>query len=408
MKISTIVVAAALVIPTRVAVADVITDWNEKAVTLVTKMSSEDAERVIVMVHVAMFDAVNSIERRYRPYLVQMPAAPTTSKEAAATAAAGAVLMGLLPQATTEVTKETSAYLAAIPDGEARSAGIELGKAVAAKILEARADDGSNAPDAYRPRAKAGVYVPTALTRGSVWPNVKPFALNSASQFRSQPPVALNSEQYAADFNEIKRLGGKTSTERSAQQTENARFWLAAGPVIYYPVVRQLAAAKTQNVVDSARFMALVAVARSDAFIAVFDAKYAYEFWRPLTAIRNGDIDDNPATERDPTWQPIADTPMHPEYPCAHCTMSATIAGVVETVFGTADVPELTLTSPTMPGVTHRWTSMRAFIDEVAEARIFAGFHYRFSTRAGQELGRNVGEYVAKSAMQPAVTAEVR
>jgi hypothetical protein len=183
---------------------------------------------------------------------------------------------------------------------------------------------------------------------------------------------------------------------------------LAPGPVIYYPVVRQVAAAAKLDLLDSARFMALVAMARNDAFVAVFDAKYHYDFWRPITAIRNGDIDDNPNTERDATWQPIDNTPLHPEYPCAHCIMAATMSSVVEALFGTADVPEVTLTSPTAPGVTHRWTNMWALTDEVSQARIWAGFHYRFSTRVGEDMGRKIGQYVVKNIMRPAPVADAR
>jgi len=150
------------------------------------------------------------------------------------------------------------------------------------------------------------------------------------------------------------------------------------------------------------------AVAAADAYIAVMDAKYHYEFWRPITAIRNGDLDDNPATERDPTWQPLGATPMHPEYPCAHCIHSAALAAVVETIFGTADVPELVLTSTTAPGVTHRWTNMWVYANEVADARIFAGFHYRFSNRVGQDMGRKIGEHAVKNVMQPVSGAGAR
>jgi hypothetical protein len=146
---------------------------------------------------------------------------------------------------------------------------------------------------------------------------------------------------------------------------------------------------------------ALMAVARADSMIAVFEAKYHYQFWRPATAIRNGDNDDNPATERDASWQPIGDTPMHPEYPCAHCILAASMTGVVEALFGSAEVPEVATTSPSLPGVTHRWTNMRALDTEVAEARIWAGFHYRFSTRVGQDMGRKIGGYTVKSVMQP-------
>jgi PAP2 superfamily len=389
--------------------ADVISDWNEKTVAFVTarQLPPPQAERVMAMVHVAMFDAVNSIDRRYRPAITQVPSPETTSKEAAAAAAAGTVLVGLYPEAA-ELTEAVVAYLAAMPNGETQSAGVHLGKAVAAQILQSRANDGSQAADAYRPKVKPGVYVPTALTVGSTWPGLKPFVLKSASQFRPQPPISLRSEQWTADYSEIKQFGARMSSKRSARQTEDARFWLAPGPIIYYPVVRQVSAAKRLDVVDSARFMALVALARNDAFIAVFDAKYHYEFWRPMTAIRNADIDGNPNTERDATWQPIDATPMHPEYPCAHCIMSGTIASVVESLFGTADVPEVTLTSPTAPGVTRRWSNLWAMSDEVSQARIWAGFHYRFSTIVGQDMGRSIGQYAVKSIMQPANTSARR
>ena len=162
------------------------------------------------------------------------------------------------------------------------------------------------------------------------------------------------------------------------------------------------------SVIDSARFMALTAVAGTDAAIAVFDAKYHYEFWRPITAIRNGDQDDNPSTERDATWQPIDATPMHPEYPCAHCIISGAVASVVEAALGTANIPEVAMTSPTAPGVTHRWTDIRAYNDEISYARIWAGFHYRFSVRVGQDMGRKIGAYVVNNLMQPVTTTGAR
>jgi hypothetical protein len=161
------------------------------------------------------------------------------------------------------------------------------------------------------------------------------------------------------------------------------------------------------DLLDSTRFMALASVAAVDAVIAVFDAKYKYEFWRPITAIRNGDIDGNPATERDATWQPIDATPMHPEYPCAHCILSSSLAAVIEGLLGGEEIPEVSLTSPFAPGVTHRFTNLRVYTDEVANARICAGFHYRFSTIAGREMGQKIGAYVVKSVMQPVQSAMV-
>jgi hypothetical protein len=403
-----LVIMASCVWTTSVS-ADVISDWNETAVGVVTarQVPPPQAERIMAMVHVAMFDAVNAIERRYQPVIARVPSPMTASSEAAAATAAGTVLVGLYPE-DAEINATMAAYLAAVPSSEAKSAGIRLGETVAAQVLAARAEDGSQAPDAYRPKAKAGVYIPTALTVGSTWPHVKPFVLTSASQFRPQPPIPFGSDQWAVDYNEIKLLGACTSSQRSARQNEDARFWLTPGPVIYYPLVRQLATAKKLDLVDSARFMALVALARNDAFVAVFDAKYHYEFWRPITAIRNGDIDENPNTERDATWQPIDNTPMHPEYPCAHCIMVGTIASVVEQLFGTADVPEVTLTSPSAPGVTHRWTNMWTLTEEVSQARIWAGFHYRFSTKVGQDMGRKIGQYVVDNAIRPANITSAR
>jgi hypothetical protein len=385
------------------ASADVITDWNEKAVAFLTKraMLPPQAERVVASMHLAMFDAVNSIERRYTPYLTQLSGEKGASKQAAAAAAAGKVLAALLPNGGEDVTPALTEYLTGVPAGADKSAGIALGEAVAAKMLVARANDGAARPDAYRPKAKPGVYVPTPITASSMWPNVTPFAMTSPSQFRPQPPIPLTGDEWARDYNEIKQLGARDSTKRSARQTEDARFWLMTGPVSYYPMVRQLVAAKNMDLIDSARFMALASTAAADAFIAVFDAKYHYDFWRPITAIRNGDIDDNAATELDATWQPIANTPMHPEYPCAHCISSAAIASVIESTLGSADVPEVAMTSPTAPGVTHRWTNVWAYADEVAMARIYAGFHYRFSARVGQDMGRQIAQHVVKTILQP-------
>jgi len=392
------------------ASANVITDWDEKAVAVVTPMSSLGgtspymAVRMMGMVHAAMFDAVNSIEQRYRPYVVQLPANPQTSKEAAAAAAAATILATIDAKTAGEMKTALASYLAPLPDGIAKSDGIALGETVAAKVIEARANDGCDAPDAYRPRTTPGVYVPTTITLSSMWPNMKPFAMSSPSQFRPKPPLALDSKEWAKDYNEIKDYGGKISAKRTAEQTETAMFWTS--PLLaYQPLMRQLVTAKQMDVVDSARFMALEALGLNDAIIAVLDAKYHYNFWRPITAIRNGDIDGNPATDSEATWQPIANTPMHPEYPCSHCIQSGTVAGIVKAVLGGEDIPEIALTSPATPGVIHRWTNLAAFTEEVANARIWAGFHYRFSTRVGTDTGYQIGEYVVKSVMQPAVAA---
>jgi PAP2 superfamily len=406
-SISAAMIGASLaIVGANSARANVITDWDEKAVAIVAPMASlgktpPDMERLMAMVHAAMFDAVNSIERRYRPYVVQLPADAATSKEAAAATAAAGLLATIDAKTAADIRPALTAYLASIPDGAAKSDGVKLGEAIAAKIIEARANDGCEKPDAYRPRTSPGVYVPTAIPINSMWPDLKPFAIANGSQFRPGPPVALDSAEWARDYNEIKEYGRQNSTKRTEQQTETARFWLAVGPAAYHPFVRQLVIAKQLDVVDSARIMAFVSFGISDALIAVLDAKYHYNFWRPITAIRNADIDGNPATELDATWQPIATTPMHPEYPCAHCISSGAVAGIINTAFGSDSIPEIEMKSSTAPGVTHRFTDMTAYTAEVANARIWAGFHYRFSTQVGTDMGRQIGAYVVKNVMQP-------
>ena len=404
-----LLLAACLMSPLAAASANVVTDWDEKAVAFIQpRMVPPVAYRAMAIMHIAMFDAVNSIEPLYRPYQAQLPATPDTSKDAAAAAAAGAVLTKTSSGRRVRYPGSFDELSGGNPDSDAKSNGIKLGDAVAAKILEARANDGSSASDAYRPVTTPGVYIPTPLTVASQWPNVTPFAMTSPSQFRPKPPIALESEQWAKDYNEIKELGEKNSSRRSARQTEDAQFWLMTGPLSTHPLARQIIIRKEMSVIDSARFMAVIAAAEADALIAVLDAKYKYAFWRPITAIRNGDIDGNAATEREATWQPIDNTPMHPEYPCAHCIVSSALASAIEAMLGTADIPEVAMTSTTAPGVTHRWTNLHAYADEVAAARIVAGFHYRFSTVVGQDMGRQIGAYTVKTIMQPLEQASAR
>ena len=401
-RIHWLLVAAALIVPAA-ASANTVTDWDEMAVGWVQpRMAPPFGYRVMAMMHIAMFEAVNSVEHRYAPYRAALPAAPEVSKEAAAASAAGEVLAKLVPEAAGEIGKSLDAYLASIPEGTSKSEGIRLGADSAAAILALRADDGSSAADAYRPKTRPGQYVPTAITVGSMFPNVTPFAMTKPSQFRPKPPVALKSAEWARDYNEIKALGAKASAQRTAKQTEDARFWVLTGPLSTHPLIRQIAIAKSLSLIDSARLMTLASIAEADAMVAVMDAKYKYEFWRPITAIRNGDISGNPSTERDATWQPIDSTPLHPEYPCAHCIVSSSVASALKAVLGSSAIPEVSMTSPMAPGVVHRWTDLDAYAAEVAEARIFAGFHYRFSTVVGREMGRKLGAYVVRTVLLPA------
>jgi len=390
-----------------VAGADTVTDWDAKAVAAASPAASGERESAIV--NLAMFDAVNSIEQRYQPYLVKLAPASPTSAEAAAASAAATALAGLHPESAASFKAALSEYIAHLDAApEALANGVRLGEAVALKILEARTNDGASAVDPYRPKTRPGQYVPTPPVVASTWPTLRPFVLASPSQFRPGPPTPLKSREWAADYNEIKELGGKTTSKRSAQQTETARFWLMVGPQAYHPLARQLVLDRHLNLLDCARFMALFAVALTDSAIAVFDAKYHYEFWRPVTAIRNGDLDDNPDTERDATWQPLDATPMHPEYPCAHCILSGAAGVLLESVAAGQPLPELSLTSPTAPGVTHHWSNVDDFTAEVANARIWAGLHYRNSTRVGTAMGREVAQYVLAHTMQPLAATAAR
>jgi hypothetical protein len=234
----------------------------------------------------------------------------------------------------------------------------------------------------------------------SGWGQVTPFALQKGSQFRPPPPISLKSEQWAKDYNEVKKMGAAKGAGRTAEQTELARLWESTGPALHNPVVRQLVATKSLDLLDTARLFALFAMAMADSYIAVFDAKYEYNFWRPITAIRNGDLDGNEATDRDPAWEPFVPTPMHPEYPCAHCINSAAGAAVLEAFFGDA-VPTFSLTSSTASGVTRRFNRLSDYVRESIEARVCDGVHFRSSGEVGAAMGRRIGEYTVKNSLKP-------
>jgi hypothetical protein len=395
------VITSLLVVLAGTAHADVITDWNEKTVAAGVKAQAGPMQaRNAAIVHVAMFDALNAIERRYTPYRVQLTAAPGTSRDVAVAAAAHFILARLYPDQAKDLEALYHTALAAIPDGKPKSQGIQLGEKVAAEILAWRAKDGADAPNTYRPYTTAGTYVPTVLPVGFSLATTMPFALEQGAQFRPAAPYALHSAQWAKDYNEVKTMGAKVGSARSAEQTDIARFWAFTGPATYNPVVQQLAAAKKLDVAENARVFALVAMATADAGIAFFDAKYTYHFWRPVTAIRNGDLDGNDATERDPAWEPFIATPMHPEYPCAHCTTQAAAAGVLEALFGDA-VPPFTLTSPRAPGVSRSFVRLSDYVAEVINARVNDGVHYRTSGDVGAALGRQIGAYTVQNCLKP-------
>ena len=383
--------------------ADVIMDWNARADAIAAEkqLPNSASTRALAMMHTAMFDAVNAIDRRYAPYKLTVTADRATSKEAAATTAAYDVLVAIHPDQKQVLEPYLAAALAAVPEGDGKAKGIELGKKAAATILASRANDGSNATENYRPYTQAGVYVPTTVPVESTSGRVTPFVMTSGSQFRAPPPPALTSEVWTKDVNEIREMGGRNSTKRSAEQTTIGRFWFFTGPRTFNPIVRQIVLAKEMDLVDCARLYALVSMASADAFIAIFDAKYAYNFWRPITAIRNADLSGNPATPREESWAPLGTTPMHPEYPCAHCIAASAVASVLQNVVGN-EVREITLTSPTAPGITRKWTRLQDYADEVANARIWSGFHYRFSSDAGKDMGKKIGDLAVATQLRGA------
>ena len=397
-----LVVAAAL-LASPMAQADVVTDWNTAATDIVVaaNLPPPPTSRVMAMVQAAVYEAVNTITQRYPGNRVKPDVAPGASVAAAVAAANRAILSKLLPVQQAAIDSAYQTALSTLPDGPAKTGGIAVGNQAAAAILTLRAEDGTIVPESYRPHTTPGFYVPTIIPIASQWPQRKPWVMASADQFRPGPPPALTSPLWARDYNEIKTLGAKNSTTRSTEQTAIARFWETGRATIYSQVVRSVANAPGREVTQNAHLFAAVTQAVDDALIAVFDAKYHYNFWRPLTAIRNGDTDGNDATERDPSWTPFIDTPMHPEYPCGHCIVSGAVGTVLQADIGTGPMPTLTTTSDTAQGAARSWTKIDDFMQEVANGRIYDGVHYRTSTEVGTDMGKKVGQLVAAKYFQP-------
>jgi hypothetical protein len=383
---------AAMLLHPQAARADAVLDWNEIGLTTVMASGQRppDGARAMAMMHVAMFDAINAVEQKYRPYAYQAKASKNVSTEAAGAAAAHAVLSKLYPDQAQAIDAAYAAALSKIADGDGKAAGIALGRDVGSQCLAMRANDGAGGAATYKQKITPGVYFPTVFVVSSEWTKVKPWFMRETTQFRPGPPPALTSATWTRDFEEIRAIGGRNSTTRTREQTDVARFWVVTGPASWNPIVRSLAKSGNLSLIDDARLFALVNMAAADAFVAVFDAKYAYEFWRPVTAIRY---------ESDPAWLPLVETPMHPEYPCAHCISSAAVGAVLESQFGKDTVPAITMVSPTAPGITRSWTRIADYMQEVNNARIWGGIHYRNSTQVGEQMGRAIGELAVKSFM---------
>jgi hypothetical protein len=395
---------AALFIASPTASADAVCDWNIKVGEIVVsaKMGPPPANRAMAIANTAVYEVVNAITKRYPAGALKLDVAPGASVDAAVAAANRTALAKLLPSQLAAIDSAYQAALAKVPDGVAKTSGIAAGERAAAAVLALRADDGAAAGETYRPQTAAGVYVPTVIPAAPHWPQRKPWLMSSASQFRPGPPPALTSALWARDFNEVKALGGKSNSRRTPEQTQIAGFWEATLPPIYNGIVLSVADVPGREVTQNARLFAAVAQAADDALLAVFDAKYHYNFWRPVTAIRNGDLDGNDATERDPSWTPFIDTPMHPEYPCAHCTVAGAVGAVLQAEIRTGTMPALQTTSYLVKGPARTWTKIDDFMQEVGNARVYDGVHFRNSTEVGAALGKQVGALaVAKFLQRP-------
>jgi hypothetical protein len=388
-----------------------VTDWNLTTVQVAAAAGvAQRQQRVMAMVHAAVHDAVNSIAPRYEAYAVKVSPSREASIEAAAVQAAYGVLTRLLPTQAGTLDAARSSSLSSIPDGPVKEEGLAVGEAVAAQIVALRVDaqgrstDGSAVDGTYTFGSGPGEYQRTPPTFGTpavpAWGFVTPFVIKRGDQFRAEGPPSLSSDEWAADFNETKRLGSIDSTVRTPDQTEIALCDAEGALPLWNRVARTVTAQRRPDLVDNARLFAVLNLAMADATIACWDSKYTYRFWRPVTAIRAADTDGNDATEADPAWTPLRPTPLHPEYPSAHACVSNAAAKVMTSFFG--DHTAFSMATSTCPaGVVRHYDNFQALADEVGDSRIYIGFHFRTSIRHGANLGRQVGHWTFHRSLQP-------
>jgi hypothetical protein len=316
------------------------------------------------------------------------------SLDSATAAAARTILLGLTPDQRSAIDAAYRSSLAQILDTAATAEGSLVGTWIGRDILAWRSHDGSDAVIPYQEPNRPGIFqpVPPATAIARQWATMQPMVLQSPSQFLPGPPPALTSAQYAADYNEVKSLGAATSTTRTADQTQIALFWLDDDSYTWNVVARSLAAEQHLTLVQSARLLTELNVAMMDGVIAVFTAKYTYDFWRPQAAIRAGDEDGNPGTVGDPTWTSLRPAPAHPDYPAAHPTSGGAASAVLAATFG--DATSFSFTTRTAPGgVMRSYTSFSQAADEEAASRVYVGFHFRTSVNTGLKLGRELGAW---------------
>ena len=363
------------------------------------------AARSYAMMHGAMFDAVNSVDGSYEPYLIDVPGTKNASIEAAAAQAAYDVLAALYPQRVEIFAAEYQASLEGVSPNRARP-GIRAGRAAAAAMLAARTNDGWNIPPhPYTLDLTPGNWQPTPSAPAAFthYPNVRPFALNSGFQFLPPPPPALTSAQYAADLNEIKAIGSAVSPTRTADQTQSALAWASVGnPVLvavaWNEIARSLAVSQNTTTVENARLFALINFAHHDAFQTSFASKFHYGLWRPVTAIQRAGEDGNPATAADPNWASLIGNPPYPTYAGNMAAIGKANTETLARFFGRDDLP----TQYTFPnGTTRSWPTLSALAEDVARSREYGGIHFHFDSVAGQSIGFNTSSYIFTNFLTP-------
>jgi membrane-associated phospholipid phosphatase len=386
--------------------------WNRALLVIVRTPGAQPATihatRSFAIMHAAIYDAVNAIDRTHRPYLVRLSGVPQdASQEAAAASAAHEVLIALYPAFKATLDTQLQQSLAQIPDGKDKAQGVLIGQQVADRLLALRSNDGSNAPPIPYVFGKApGDYQSTPPNfppqpQFTHWSRVTPFALPHANQFRPGPPPALTSDTYSDDFNEIKSAGIANSTTATPDEALTGKFWNGAIQNYWNEIAQTLSLAQSLTTAQNARLFALLDLSLADDVIAFYDAKYTYNFWRPVTAIRAADPGLNPETVADPNWLPeVGKTAPDPSYPGAHAVISASAAEVLISFFR-KDHAEFNVTSEVLSGVERPFTSISAAAEEATLSRIFAGQHFRSDLTAGQRLGREVADFVVDHFLTP-------
>ena len=384
--------------------ADVVLDWNVIMLNTIGSQNPFAQARFAAITQTAVFEAVKAITGQYDPYLGTIAAPPGASAEAAAVAAAHGVLKNYFPASGASLDAARVNSLAAIANGQAKDDGIAVGEAAAAAMIADRASDGSAPPQFYMPPStNPGEWQPTpppCTAAGGIllhWRNVTPFGIQSSEQFRSAPPPALTSGKYTRDYNEVKEVGAVSSAARPQDRTDVARYFAVAVPVhVWSQAISQVSVAQSKSLSENARAFALLTMAISDGLVSSMETKYHYVFWRPYTAIRAGDTDGNPRTDPDPIWTTLIPTPCFPSYPSAHASGSYAGRAIAAKIFGSGG-HNITLSHPGIPGVTLYYTKFSQITDDIDDARVFGGIHFRFDQEAGAHQGRNVGSYVYKN-----------